>query len=653
MNLDLRVFTLPAILLVTFNVALSIFDRPIWSAVFAAVLLLYRTWLFRARRPMPPRLLQWAVQISIGVAVWQHYGTILGDEAAGTLIMLLTCLKTLELRSQRDYFVLALLCILVLMSTLLLNQSLALTIFLLIDVAAILSYLYALEAGTWNWRWKEVLWPGFAVLLKSAPIVIIFFLLFPRFSTGFGTGQQTGAKTGINDELRPGSVARLVASDELVFRATFLDGSLPPRRLIYFRGAVLTVGQGLEWSRPKDPRPSRPPVSAGAEGQIEIYLEPGFERYIFTTDMTRSVYFPNEDIGRGVRLRHGRTFELQQPLATRERYFLQFEDSIPQEDVDEARDTLLGQRPSKKMQDFLRGYQGLKDVEVISRLLNHFSNAGFKYSLQPPPAESMDQFFFDHKTGFCEHYAATMATLLRALKIPARVVVGFQGGSPSFLENYITVRGYDAHAWVEYYDRYAKRWRRVDPTAQVNAERLIQGGQSYLNQSSSWLTAWAPKEIWATYLRTRALIDEVDASWTGFLLRFDLAKQKELLARMGMEGVLFRALWVFLILALCLILALLYFVEARSREKLTREERLYRRFRKMLWSLRLIQGENEGLATIQTRVAQHDPQLFSELQPLFEIFVRTRYAGQIADKAEWNSISKRLNPWSIRHWLPK
>src|SRR5205085_7736902 len=66
--------------------------------------------------------------------------------------------------------------------------------------------------------------------------------------------------------------------------------------------------------------------------------------------------------------------------------------------------------------------------DVISRALEFFRAQGFRYSLAPGEYRgnsSLDEFLFRRRIGFCEHYAASFATLMRLAGIPSRVVVGY------------------------------------------------------------------------------------------------------------------------------------------------------------------------------------------------------------------------------------
>ena len=612
----------PLLWLVAFNLIPAVGLRPAWCSVLAGALLAYRMYLDHTGRSAPPRWLTLIAQLGAGACVWWHYHSVLGDEAAGTLLTLLMVLKTFELRTSRDQFVVFLLALLTLMSYLLLDQCLLLTIFAALDVLLLTSFLFALGQGRLEWRGlTKSLGPSARAALKATPMVVIIFILFPRFSTGFGGSDNSTGKMGVTDSLRPGSVSSLVGSNELVFRATFLNGMVPPRATLYWRGAVLDQSDGLNWGRTKT-AVRRPAPSASGPAAIEIFLEPGFDRFLYTLDEARELVFASENSQRGVFRRDGLIYELAQALPTRERYTLLARDLA--DDGDPANYLAVQRPPSAEMLAFLKQHHQADPRATVRALLRVF-RTDYVYTLTPPAARGLDHFMFTTKSGFCEHYAAALASMLRFEKIPARVVVGFQGGSPSYLENYLTVRGHDAHAWVEYYVGGDGGWVRVDPTAQVSPQRINDGAEAYLgaNRGAGWLSGdWAKR-----FYRSRAVFDEVDAAWTGFLLRFDLARQKELLAKVGMEGTLFRALPVFLILSIVLITAVLYFFESRRRPRLAPVDLLYYRLLKILGRrYGALKMPSETAAAYLGRLAALDPEGIAEARAVTNAVVELRYA---------------------------
>ena len=75
----------------------------------------------------------------------------------------------------------------------------------------------------------------------------------------------------------------------------------------------------------------------------------------------------------------------------------------------------------------------------------------------------LESFLFDTKAGYCQHYSAAMALLLRMGGVPARVATGFSPGGYSKRKQAWIVRDTDAHSWVEaWFDGYG--WITLDPT---------------------------------------------------------------------------------------------------------------------------------------------------------------------------------------------
>lgn len=92
----------------------------------------------------------------------------------------------------------------------------------------------------------------------------------------------------------------------------------------------------------------------------------------------------------------------------------------------------------------------------------------FPYTLDLPikPAnlDIADYFLFDVQRGYCDYYASTMVVMARAVGIPARLAVGYVGGTYDAENEYYVVTADQAHAWVEiYFPEYG--WVTFEPTA--------------------------------------------------------------------------------------------------------------------------------------------------------------------------------------------
>lgn len=76
--------------------------------------------------------------------------------------------------------------------------------------------------------------------------------------------------------------------------------------------------------------------------------------------------------------------------------------------------------------------------------------------------DTADAFVFELDRGYCVHFATAMAVMLRTLRIPARLAVGYHTGERVTAGRW-RVRGADAHAWVEVFFP-SVGWVTFDPT---------------------------------------------------------------------------------------------------------------------------------------------------------------------------------------------
>ncbi len=96
------------------------------------------------------------------------------------------------------------------------------------------------------------------------------------------------------------------------------------------------------------------------------------------------------------------------------------------------------------------------------------SNTHYSTNIPPLPkgADTVDNFLFGSRIGFCEQISTTLAVMLRSLGIPAREAVGYVGGSYNPITDLWEVRANDAHAWVQvWFPGFG--WQSFDPTAAV------------------------------------------------------------------------------------------------------------------------------------------------------------------------------------------
>ena len=177
--------------------------------------------------------------------------------------------------------------------------------------------------------------------------------------------------------------------------------------------------------------------------------------------------------------------------------------------------------------------------------------------------DSVDEFLFSAKAGFCEHFASAFVFLMRAAGVPARVVTGYQGGDLNPIDRIITVRQSDAHAWAEVY-LPRRGWIRVDPTAAAIPGRVASGLARALPQDVGLPLMMRPQFQWLRALRYRWEV--LAHKWNVWVLDYNPDRQRDLMAYFGMRDADWRYLTatLFTILGVLTALLLALFLMASS-----------------------------------------------------------------------------------------
>jgi hypothetical protein len=153
----------------------------------------------------------------------------------------------------------------------------------------------------------------------------------------------------------------------------------------------------------------------------------------------------------------------------------------------------------------------------------------FYYTLAPPELgrDSIDDFLFETRQGFCEHYSSAFTYLMRAAGIPARVVTGYQGGYYNDSSSYLLVRQSDAHAWSEVWLE-GRGWVRVDPTAAVSPLRVQLGARAAAGETAPWY-----QDEWLQQIRNQ--FDLVNRVWNDAIVQFNALRQQSVLTPFGID----------------------------------------------------------------------------------------------------------------------
>ncbi|MCP4042370.1 MAG: DUF3488 domain-containing transglutaminase family protein [Gammaproteobacteria bacterium] len=579
--------------------------------------------------PLPSRLLRLLFQILVLIGVYIHYGTIMGRQAGVALLIALTGLKLLETQTLRDGFVVILLGYFLVVTNFLFSQSIPTGIFMFLVVILMTNALIRLINRDISPRTSLSLAAG--LLIQSLPLMLVLFLFFPRISGPlWGLPKDAhSAVTGLSDSMIPGNISNLSQSDAVAFRVKF-DGPAPPTPTRYWRGPVLWDTDGNRWSAGRF-RGEPPPIAFTSGGGISytVTLEPHFKRWLFFLEM------PTEIPAIGA-VQHDFTVTSKRAVRERTRYRGASATgysltSISDTQLRRALDLPVGSHP--RARDLAASWRQ-KDPDparIVENALDYFTTQSFSYTLNPPllDGDSIDDFLFLTRRGFCEHYAAAFTVLMRSVGIPARVVTGYQGGEINPVNKYLIVRQRDAHAWVEVW-LGDQGWIRVDPTASVAPNRIEQGIDMVLPPRIGPIMALGLSDntlLYNLWRRLRFNWDAVNNWWNQWVLGYDPVRQKNLLSRFGIDNRNWQHIGLSL-LAFSVLPLLAVAIWLRNRLRIQRDPAriVYDRFCRKLARLGVTRASCEGPQAYAQRARARLPALQPQLWQITKTYIRIRYS---------------------------
>jgi transglutaminase-like putative cysteine protease len=519
---------------------------PVWTFPSCAALLLWRGWVtFRGER-MPPRWLLLPVAALAMAGVYLSYRTFFGRDAGVAMLSLLLALKLLEMHAKRDLFVALFLNFFLILASFFYSQSIGTALLTIAAVIAILTTQLSFQYVDTVPPFRQRLAFGATILALAVPLTLVLFLLFPRIQGplwGLPNDAHAG-RSGLSDTMAPGNISHLALSDEIAFRVKFADPA-PPNSKLYWRGIVLGHFDGRTWSPLQSGAALNRQITVNLRGapiRYQVTLEPHGRHWLFALEVPKVVpHLPNNpaSVSHELQLRSG------QPINERVRY-----DAVSHVDFE-----LQANEAARALQPWLElpaGFnprtldyaarlrkQSNNDAEVINAVLRLFHEKNFRYTLEPPPLDKhvIDEFLFDTRAGFCEHYSGAFVVLMRALGIPARVVTGYQGGKINPTDGFMTIRQSDAHAWAEVW-LSNRGWMRIDPTAAVAPERVEQDLSSAIPRRvlGGLFTFDPSRNAWAAqWLALRHNWEAVTNVWNQWVLNYTPEKQRNFVQSLGFE----------------------------------------------------------------------------------------------------------------------
>jgi transglutaminase-like putative cysteine protease len=608
---------------------------PLWVSSLCVTLLLWRAYLVYSGDALPKRWLLTLLTVVSLLGIVINFRALLGREAAVTLLMLMVTLKLLELRAARDAMVLIYLSCFIIITNFFYSQSIPTALYMLATLIVVVMAWIHLHVQ--NIAFKPRLRIAAILLLQAIPLTLILFVLFPRIQGPlWGLPQDAFASSGLDDKMSPGSLSRLSLSDAVAFRVSYANKP-PERKQMYWRGPVLWHFDGRTWV-PGSTAYSVAPQFTELDQPIDysITLEPHNKTWLFMLDMPNKISIP-------ANLTHDFQVLSKDPVNSRLRYearsHLGFHANLREAtwQIQRALQLPRSLNPQAVQLAATLRAGAEDDAAVIRNTLSYFNQQGFQYTLEPPllGVNSIDDFLFSTKKGFCEHYASAFVFLMRAAHIPARVVTGYQGGEFNYLGNYYIVRQSDAHAWAEVW-LGGQGWVRVDPTVtiaparvQTNAAAAVPAGEAaalpfmarVLNNPPQWLS------------NLRLNWDILAFQWNQWVLGYNTERQFAFLTSLGMKAITWQNMAIIMTTGIWLVIGVFSFfmlrhLFARQPDKV---QAAWLKLCRKLAKAGLPRAAHEGPQDYAARIAAARPEIADSILDLAARYSALRY-GAVQDE---------------------
>ena len=508
-----------------------------WVPAIVLVIIVWRLAAAGRRWRLPSNWVRIPLTLLGFLGVLFSYRQVSGLGAGSALLLVMVAMKLLETRGHRDRAVVVFICYFLLFAAFLREQAIWSAGYLFAGVLVTTAALYQTARVGTVVPAPRAMAMAFRLVVQAVPLMLLLFFLFPRIPGPFwalptGTGS---AMTGLTDEMTPGDITELAQSDRVAFRVEF-DDEVPASSELYWRGPVMTQFTGRKW-RMSNIASMAPMVSqpdyVGRPVTYEITLEPHGRRWLLALETPEEWDAPQSNLSYAhqlvsvVPVDRRMKYRARSSVADRlpspgNSYLSGFMKTLPPDTNPRATELAKSLRAA-----------AADDREFLDSILAMFREQEFYYTLTPASLgeNTIDEFVFETRSGFCGHFASAFTFLARVAGIPARIVTGYQGAELNPFGNYWIVRQADAHAWVEVW--LDDSWVRYDPTAAVAPWRIERG---FAEGADSEGAVTGDLANLSFFNRLALSWDAINAGWNRWVLSFGPDSQMTMMTIAGIDN---------------------------------------------------------------------------------------------------------------------
>ena len=614
--------------------------------------------------PAPSILPSWAILV---LAIAGSVAIALAGRELGLLLSMihLLCfaysLKVFEITKRKDLYQVVVLGVFVATSSLIFVQSIYFSLAVIVLVFANFIILLRFFAPSMLLLTQIKLLSKLS--LYAIPFAVVLFVGFPKLSPLWQVPKAKAAKVGLSDQVKIGDIAQLALSNELAFRVSF-ENSSPAHAQLYWRALVLDDFDGITWQQAAQSNRLRQQqgnnlahlsnasnveniVLRGEGIAYQVIAEPSFQSWLFALDFATS-----EQANIGQRsdfalFYHGiisQTISYQ--VTSYPETILAPELTPSMRSLNLSLNSQSNPKLTAKAQQLRQRYSD--DRALINQVLTDFNQNNYYYTLQPPSIQnnSLDEFYFQTRAGFCEHYASAFTYLMRAAGIPSRMVVGYLGGEFNPNGNYLSVYQRNAHAWTEVW-LPEQGWQRVDPTAAVDPERVERGFSSDLMQQyadlSSGMFSMQPLKTMQWYKQLKMQIEAIDYQWTRWVIGYTGQKQSQLMKQLLTSLTQGKVMGYFLLcLASVVLLIIAYKVSAVRGKKHHEIKQLYLKTLALMSQHNVVKEHAMTSEKFTAFIGENRPELLVDFAVISDCFQKYSYQNS-SDEHNKSSLNHDLS----------